>query len=75
MGPKNTCRRYVEKKKTIECLSQDQVNIYTLFTTLTDAGQAIWAQKGISLEVAHKIENFKHDHHSLKYQESSGHRN
>ena len=29
----------------------------------------LWAQKVIYLEVAHKIgENFKHDHHSLKYQ-------
>ena len=30
-----------KKKKTIECLSHDQVNKYTLFTTLTDAGQAM----------------------------------
>ena len=34
------------KKKTIECLSHDQVNIYTLFTTLTDAGQETMSTEG-----------------------------
>lgn len=38
-----------EKKKTIECLSHDQVNIYTLFTTLTDTGQEATSTEKLSI--------------------------